>query len=52
MGRAIGQGFTEAELEHLVAREWAATVEDVLWRRTKLGLWFSTEETAVLASLL
>ena len=30
-------------------REWARTTQDVLWRRSKLGLWFSAEETAALA---
>ncbi|MFY7838493.1 MAG: glycerol-3-phosphate dehydrogenase [Novosphingobium sp.] len=52
MGRAIGQGFTEAELDHLISREWAQTVDDVLWRRSKLGLWFSAEEAAVLESTI
>ncbi|OZA67564.1 MAG: glycerol-3-phosphate dehydrogenase [Sphingomonadales bacterium 39-62-4] len=52
MGRAIGQGFTEAELDHLVTREWAQTAQDVLWRRSKLGLWFSAEEVALLESML
>jgi len=28
----------EAELCWLMTREWAHTAEDVLWRRTKLGL--------------
>ena len=38
LGRDFGAGLTEAELDYLVAREWARTAEDVLWRRTKLGL--------------
>ncbi|MBX9698606.1 MAG: glycerol-3-phosphate dehydrogenase, partial [Acetobacteraceae bacterium] len=38
MGEAFGAGFTEHELDWLVAREWARTAEDVLWRRSKLGL--------------
>jgi len=37
-GRDLGAGLTEAELRWLVAEEWARTPEDVLWRRTKLGL--------------
>ncbi len=49
MGRHFGQGFSEAELDHLMNREWARTTQDVLWRRSKLGLWFSAEETAALA---
>ena len=38
LGRDLGGGLTEAELDHLVRREWARSAEDVLWRRTKLGL--------------
>jgi glycerol-3-phosphate dehydrogenase len=38
LGREIEPGLYEAELDYLVSREWARTVEDVLWRRSKLGL--------------
>jgi len=38
LGRAFGQGLSEAEIRWLVEREWARTADDVLWRRTKLGL--------------
>jgi glycerol-3-phosphate dehydrogenase len=38
MGEHYGAGFTERELDWLVAQEWARTAEDVLWRRSKLGL--------------
>ena len=38
LGRDLGAGLTEAELLWLVRSEWARTAEDVLWRRTKLGL--------------
>jgi len=38
MGRDFGEGFTERELAYLVEREWARLPEDVLWRRSKLGL--------------
>ncbi|MFM6832685.1 MAG: glycerol-3-phosphate dehydrogenase [Novosphingobium sp.] len=48
MGKHFGQGFTEAELDHLTSREWAVTAQDVLWRRSKLGLWFSEDEVAAL----
>ena len=34
----FGAGLTERELVWLREREWARTAEDVLWRRTKLGL--------------
>jgi glycerol-3-phosphate dehydrogenase len=38
LGRDFGAGLTEAEIDYLVAQEWALTAEDVLWRRSKLGL--------------
>jgi glycerol-3-phosphate dehydrogenase len=44
LGRHFGAGLTEAELNFLVEREWAMTAEDVVWRRSKLGLRLSTTE--------
>ena len=38
LGEDFGGGLTRAEVDHLVAREWARTAEDILWRRTKIGL--------------
>jgi glycerol-3-phosphate dehydrogenase len=38
LGRSFGGGLYEAELRWLIEREFARTAEDVLWRRTKLGL--------------
>ncbi len=48
LGRAFGADLYEAEIRYLVTNEWAVTAEDVLWRRTKRGLHFSTEERAAL----
>ncbi len=38
LGADLGAGLSEAELDYLVREEWAQEVDDVLWRRTKLGL--------------
>ena len=38
LGEDFGAGLSAAEIDYLVANEWARTAEDVLWRRTKLGL--------------
>lgn len=38
LGPDLGGGLHEAEVDYLVAHEWARTAEDVLWRRSKLGL--------------
>jgi len=37
-GQDLGGGLTEAELDYLVREEFARTAEDVLYRRSKLGL--------------
>ena len=49
LGEEFGHGLTVAEVDYLIAHEWARTAEDVLWRRTKLGLHFTADETAQLA---
>lgn len=45
MGTDFGAGLYEAEVLYLIDHEWALTVEDILWRRTKRGLY--TTETDV-----
>ncbi len=44
LGRSFGAGLYEIELRWLGGREFARTADDVLWRRTKLGLVMSTQE--------
>jgi glycerol-3-phosphate dehydrogenase len=44
LGRHFGAGLTEAEVHFLVEREWAMSAEDVVWRRSKLGLRLSAAE--------
>lgn len=48
LGQWFGATLTEAELKYLVAQEWAVTVEDVVWRRSKLGLRLSAAEMATI----
>ncbi|MBX3527298.1 MAG: glycerol-3-phosphate dehydrogenase, partial [Rhodoblastus sp.] len=50
--RDFGAGLTAAEIDYLVAREWAMTAEDILWRRTKLGLHGAADFTAQIESYL
>jgi len=38
LGEDFGGGITAAEVDYLYAREWARSAEDILWRRSKLGL--------------
>jgi glycerol-3-phosphate dehydrogenase len=48
LGRVFGADLTEAELRYLIHAEWARTAEDVVWRRTKLGLRLSGEQIAAI----
>jgi glycerol-3-phosphate dehydrogenase len=52
LGEDFGGGLFEAEITYLVDQEWAQTAEDVLWRRSKLGLHVSTETARRLAARL
>ncbi|MEX2576161.1 MAG: glycerol-3-phosphate dehydrogenase [Halofilum sp. (in: g-proteobacteria)] len=46
LGEHFGADLYEAELRYLMQHEWAMTAEDVLWRRTKLGLVLDSTEAA------
>jgi len=38
LGRHFGHDLYEREVRYLVEHEWARTADDILWRRSKLGL--------------
>ncbi|WP_293267369.1 glycerol-3-phosphate dehydrogenase [Neptunomonas sp.] len=44
LGENFGAGLYSAEINYLLTYEWALTSEDILWRRTKLGLRLSEAE--------
>jgi glycerol-3-phosphate dehydrogenase len=48
LGREFGATLTEAEVVWLMQREWARSAEDVLWRRSKLGLRMSDAQVRAL----
>jgi len=48
LGQCFGWNLTEREVRWLMAREWARSAADVLWRRTKLGLRLSEAEGGAL----
>ncbi|WP_135466764.1 glycerol-3-phosphate dehydrogenase [Crenalkalicoccus roseus] len=52
LGRDLGAGLTERELDWLRREEWACSAEDVLWRRSKLGLHMSAAERAAVAAAM
>jgi len=49
-GAEVAPGLFESELRHLVEAEWARDAEDVLWRRSKLGLHYTAEQRAAVAT--
>ncbi len=48
LGRDFGATLTEREIKWLMDKEFARTAEDVVWRRSKLGLRLTQEEIAAL----
>jgi glycerol-3-phosphate dehydrogenase len=44
LGRDFGCGLTETEIRYLMDQEWARTAQDILWRRSKLGLHMSAAQ--------
>jgi glycerol-3-phosphate dehydrogenase len=40
LGQRFGADLYQAEVDYLIDFEWARTAEDILWRRSKLGLRF------------
>ena len=52
MGEDFGGGLTAREVDWLVTHEWARTADDIIWRRTKLGLDLSEAQVARLTAYL
>ncbi len=52
LGAHVGGTLYEREVAWLAAHEWAQTPEDVLWRRTKEGLFIAAEARAEAERLL
>lgn len=48
LGQCFGADLTEAEVRYLMDAEWARTAEDVVWRRSKLGLRLSAQQITAL----
>ena len=49
LGHEVAPGLFEVELDYLHQHEWARSVDDVLWRRTKLGLHLTPAQRAQVA---
>ncbi|MEH2512070.1 glycerol-3-phosphate dehydrogenase [Nitrobacteraceae bacterium AZCC 1564] len=52
LGPVFGQDLTGAEVRYLMTKEWARFAEDILWRRSKLGLTMSAPDREALANFM
>jgi len=52
LGEHLGEDLYAAEVDYLTTHEWARTAEDILWRRSKLGLHLSAATQTRLAAYL
>ena len=52
LGRDFGATLTETELRWMMTREWARSPDDVLWRRSKLGLHLSPAQVAAVGDFI
>ena len=52
LGESFGPDLTGAEVHYLMAKEWARFPDDILWRRSKLGLTIEPTERERLAAFM
>lgn len=52
LGPVFGEDLTGAEVRYLMTQEWARFADDILWRRSKLGLTMSAPDCEALAKFM
>ena len=52
LGELFGADLYQVEVDYLVRHEWATQAEDILWRRSKLGLRVGPDDVARLTAYL
>jgi glycerol-3-phosphate dehydrogenase len=52
LGIDFGGGLSEAEIRHMISHEWAIEADDVLWRRSKLGLHLNADQKKHVADFM
>jgi glycerol-3-phosphate dehydrogenase len=52
LGANFGGDLYEREVAYLMEQEWAESADDILWRRSKLGLHVAHKERAALEDFL
>src|SRR5262249_58579734 len=52
LGARFGEALTAAEVRYLIRFEWTQTADDILWRRSKLGLGLAKQDAQKLAHFM
>ena len=52
LGPSFGPDLTGAEVRYLMSKEWARFPDDILWRRSKLGLTMPAANREALAAFM
>ena len=52
LGRCFGDTLYQIEVNYLLSEEWVKTCDDILWRRTKLGLRMDADSQISLANYI
>ena len=52
LGQDFGAGLFTAEVDYLILNEWAYTLDDIIWRRSKLGMFLDKRQQATLADYM
>jgi len=52
LGENLGHGLYAREVDYLIDKEWAIEIDDILWRRSKLGLLFTEQQVTDLQNYL
>lgn len=51
-GQHFGGSLYQSEVDYLIDNEWAVSAEDILWRRTKQGLYLNEQQVSQLEDYL
>jgi len=52
LGANFGMNFYQREIEYLIENEWALTVDDIIWRRTKMGLILTSTQISAIRDFI
>lgn len=52
LGHFFGADLLEKEINFLIETEWATDIEDIIWRRTKRGLYLTEQEQCAITTFI